>query len=59
MEDSKEKMILEELKGWLSQGIVCLDSDYMGADTEAVRKSVKLNTMKMVLGKIDELERSM
>jgi len=54
-----EEKILNELKHWLKDAISnCkgLEKDtVMG--TEKVRLSVKGNTLKMVLGKIEELER--
>jgi hypothetical protein len=47
--------ILKELRGWLIQGIHSLDDD----NGNNARITEKINTMKMVIGKIDELERSM
>jgi len=50
--------VLEELKSWLQKGISSLKVDVLNmyTDAEKVRLTEKINTMIMVLGKIDELE---
>jgi len=50
--------VLEELKGWIQQGISSLKVDELNMYTtvEKVRSTEKINTMIMVLKKIDELE---
>lgn len=58
--DNRADAILEELRGWLIQGMHCIDDTYYEEGSiEKIRITEKINTMSMVVGKIDELKRSM
>ncbi|KNY26360.1 hypothetical protein [Pseudobacteroides cellulosolvens] len=56
--DDKNQMVLDELKGWLLQGITCLKSDNYSEQEKPII-DLKANTMDMILQKINELENSL
>jgi hypothetical protein len=53
----KNQLALDELKGWLQQGIVCLEGDNLY--NKDIRLDSKISTMKMVLEEIIDLEKNL